>query len=389
MDAPIERPTTDFERKVHGLLGLPFDALDLDGAVDAIHAAASERRRCFLTTPNLNYVIACRSDAALRDSVLRSDLSVPDGMPLIWVARLLGIPLRQRVAGSSVMEALRHGDETRLSVYLFGGPDGVAAQACRIINARASGLACAGFHSPGFGSIAEMSTPEVLAAIDRSNADFLMVALPARKGQMWILDNLDRLRPPVVANLGAVVNFIAGTVVRAPERWQKLGLEWLWRIRQEPALWRRYAGDGMGFVRLLVTQVLPAVVAARFASRSGSPVDVARVSVVPRQDTRRIVLSGGWTSHNLAPMRRAFAESVASPTDVELDLAAVRSVDSACIGLWMLLRGHQEKVQRRLSLCLASTTVRRQLARCGAAYLLERPGATSPAKTITGSRPGR
>src|SRR5690606_13363441 len=117
-----------------------------------------------------------------------------DGMPLVWIARLLGLPIRERVAGSTLFEALRHGEARRtsaglLSVYFFGGPDGVAERADEKLNASTSWLRCVGYRSPGFASIEEMSDAETIDAINASNADFIVVALGAKKGQTWIERN--------------------------------------------------------------------------------------------------------------------------------------------------------------------------------------------------------
>ncbi|MCD8512378.1 MAG: WecB/TagA/CpsF family glycosyltransferase, partial [Nitrincola sp.] len=105
-------------------------------------------------------------------------------------------------------------------------------------------------HDPGRGDVASMSTPEIIEKINLSQADFLVVSLGAKKGQAWILHNLDKIQVPVVSHLGAVVNFVAGTVKRAPKVWQKLGLEWLWRIVEEPYLWKRYASDGFAALKM-------------------------------------------------------------------------------------------------------------------------------------------
>lgn len=367
IDAQAGRPiVTDFDRPVHCLLGLPFDALPLERVVETIRDAARTNRRCFLTTPNLNYVIACRHDVALRESVLRSDLSVPDGMPLVWVARLMRVPLRERVAGSNLFEALRRPHATPLSVYLFGGPDGVAAAACRAIAASPGGMTCAGSGSPGFVGIEAMSAAPFVDPINASGADFLVVALPARKGQSWIVDNLARLAPPIVANLGAVVNFVAGTVARAPAVWQRLGLEWLWRIAQEPALWRRYLRDGVAFLGLLSTEVLPGRLSARVTAPSTPPV----VSVATGPDGARILLAGAWSSCDLRPLRDALRQVASAAHDVELDVRAATSVDSGCIGLLLLLLGHQRKVGRRFVAGPVPRSIARDLARHGASYLL-------------------
>src|ERR671918_2094831 len=129
---PIEAcPPPDFGRDVHCLLGLPIDAVDLAGAERRIRAAAAARSPCFMSTPNVNFLIASHSDEAFRSSIIHSDLSVADGMPLVWLAKLVGIPLRERVAGASLFDALREERGKPLSVYFFGGPAGLAEAAGR------------------------------------------------------------------------------------------------------------------------------------------------------------------------------------------------------------------------------------------------------------------
>src|SRR5919108_186527 len=157
MRTEASRSAPDFSRRVHCLLGLPIDAVNLAGAEARIRAAAAQRSPCFLSTPNVNFLVASRSDALFRDSVIDSDLSVADGMPLVWLARLVGIPLRERVAGAALFDALRYRAGKRLSVYFFGGPDGAAELAGRRLALEGAGLTCAGYESPGFGSIDEMS----------------------------------------------------------------------------------------------------------------------------------------------------------------------------------------------------------------------------------------
>ena len=245
---------------VYCLLGLPFNAISLKEAGEQVREAAITRERLFFSTPNLNFLMNCLHDANFRQSVINSDLSIMDGMILVWIAKLLGLPFPERVSGSDLIEHLQTSSDLRdkpLKVYFFGGPDGVAARACEKMNQTPSGLVCVGFDSPGFGSILEMSSEQIISKINQSGADILIVALGAKKGQAWIEHNLDRLNVPNVSHLGAVINFIAGTIHRAPEWMQNLGLEWLWRIKEEPSLWKRYFIDGVGFLRVCLLKVLP------------------------------------------------------------------------------------------------------------------------------------
>src|SRR5262249_30715203 len=148
----------------------------------------------------------------------------------------------------------------RLKVFLFGGGEGLAAVAGRSLNAARTGLSCVGTMNPGFGTIEDMSRGDIIGALNASDADFLVVSLGARKGQLWLHRNHSRVTIPVRAHLGAVINFQAGTLERAPPKLRAWGLEWLWRIKEEPHLWRRYARDGLVLVRLVFTRVLPVAI---------------------------------------------------------------------------------------------------------------------------------
>lgn len=333
-------PVTDFNRPVHCVLGLPFDALDTEQTVQLLLARAREGRRSFFSTPNLNFLISSLDDSAFRDSVLRSDLSLADGMPVVWMARMLGIPITTRVAGSTVFEQLRAQRALPLKVFFFGGPDGVAQQAADVLERDGGGMRGVGAYSPGFGTLADMSTPAVIERINASGADLLVVALGAKRGQAWIEHNLAALRVPLVSHLGAVVNFVAGTVSRAPSRLGGLGLEWLWRIKEEPALWRRYWHDGVALVRLLLTRVLPGALAARRRPATAATLD-------ERHDGARqphtITLGGAWRNDNLAPLRAALTRACAAPRPITVALADNCSLDSAALGLLLLLYGHQSK----------------------------------------------
>lgn len=348
----------DFERNVHCVLGVPFDAIDMHDALARIERAVVQRTPCFLSTPNLNFLVGSDRDAALRHSIIDSDLSVVDGMPVLWLAKLLGMPFRERVAGSDMFEHLRRRTGRPMTVYFFGGEAGVAAAAAQRINASPSGLACVGAQSPGFGTVEELSSEAILARINDSRADFLVVALGAKKGQAWIERNRARLEIPVVAHLGAVINFTAGTVRRAPRWMQRAGLEWAWRTLQEHGLWRRYLSDGIALARLLATRVIPLYVLLRVGRQSGT----AHESTVERQDDARQItlrLSGAWAGGNLAQVRSLFAQVASSRKALQLDLAGVVGIDTSFLGLLLLLHG----ARRRQALPFACGPVSPQVRR--------------------------
>lgn len=331
-----QRQRLDLNRRAVCILGLPFDALTLDQAVERIRADAFAWRRCFVSTPNLNFAIAARTDEDFRNSVLRSDLSLVDGMPLVWIARLLGLPVPGRVAGADVFEALQRHAGPPIDVYLFGGPDGAAVRAADRINHRSGGVRCVGFEAPGFGSLESMSSDDVVGRINRSGAHFVVVALGAKKGQAWIERNATRLAAPILCHLGAVVNFEAGTIRRAP-RWMRWGgLEWLWRIREEPALWHRYWSDGVRTLALIASRVGPAIVAMRTArSAGGAP----HIEVRTNDAGSRIELRGDWRRGDLGEMREALEIAAARELPTTIDLSAVDAVGNSFIAILLIAKG--------------------------------------------------
>ena len=339
-------PPGRFDRDAVCVLGLPFDMVDLAQAVEKIRAAAFTNTRCFVSTPNLNFLIAAQRDPEFRDSVLRSDLSLADGAPIVWIARCLGLPLAERVAGASVFEALRAHAGPPLTVFFFGGPPGVAEAACRNLNKVPGGLRCVGFDDAGFGSIDEMSASERIANINATGAQFVVVALGAKKGQAWIERNAAALEAPVLCHLGAVVNFVAGTVKRAPLWMQHGGLEWLWRIKEERGLWRRYFGDGVAAFRLVLGRVLPYafLLRRRKGMRQPPGLHVSRAG----DDAIEIRLDGAWVRATLGPLRDALSQGAASGVCVSLTLREVTEVDGAFVALLMLARGRMGPARLRI-----------------------------------------
>ncbi len=330
----------DFNRNIFSILGLPFDALNMHEVVESIYFAIDNNQPYFISTPNLNFLISSRKDNDFRQSIINSDLCLVDGMPLIWIAKLIGIPLHERVSGSDFIEVLMHSESRRgnpVKVFLFGGDEGVADQACKKLIQHPCGIQCVGSLNPGFGSIEEMSQARIIETINRSGAEFIIVSLGAKKGQAWIEHNRHKLDAPVISHLGAVVNFIAETVRRSPMIWQRVGFEWLWRIKEEPALWKRYFFDGLGFIKLLVTQILPyalIIFRKRKMSLERLPVTI-RVS----EKVGEIIISicGVAVEGNLQPVRDVFASLLPEQGNVCIDLEGVQYIDSSFVGLLLIL----------------------------------------------------
>ncbi len=338
-------------RDVVCLLGLPFDVVTMEQTVQRVHEAVRTREPLFLSTPNLNFLIGCQHDVAFRQSVIDSDLSVADGMPLVWMSRWLGVPLPERVTGSGLFERLCDDlpapGQAPIKVYFFGGPPGAAEAASSSLNAAARGMVCVGFETPGFGTIDDMSTPDVLQRINASGADFLVVALGAVKGQAWIQRNRAQLTVPVISHLGAVVNFAAGTVSRAPVWVQKSGLEWLWRIKEEPTLWRRYWNDAKALVSLIFGQLLPH---ALWLRRQPAPAP-ASLSLLPEGAVHRLSLCGAVADPLPPAFLATFQQAAELSAPLLLDLTQATGFGPGFAG--QLLRLEKALAQRQQALQIA------------------------------------
>lgn len=372
----------DFDRDVWCVLGLPFDRSDVPAAAEAVANAARTGRRLSFVTPNTNWLVRARKDRAARVQILNADLSLADGAPVAAIAKLLGAPLPGRAAGSDLFEALKARPAIagrRLRVFFFGGRDGAADAAAEALRAGAFGVEAAGALNPGHGDVEAMSRPEIIREINAARPDFVLVALGAAKGQAWIERNLATLSAPVVAHLGAVVDFTAGTIRRAPKWVARAGLEWAWRIKEERSLWRRYAADGAALAALLAGNVLPQLFLGRASLKAPATANVER-----RGEAVLLRLAGDLTSASLAPVRRAFRAAAAARADVILDLAGVGGCDRAFLGLVLMLEKAALNAGATLSVAGPRARMRRLLALNGMNYAEVAPDAASPDKT---SRP--
>lgn len=316
--------TASAHRPAWSLFGVPVDLVTLDEAEAAVWRAAETRARLSFVTPNLNWLVRALRDDAARAQILRADLSLADGAPVVALARRLGAPIPGRAAGSDLFERLRRprADARRLKVFFFGGREGAAKKAAGAVEREGGGVAAAGWLDPGHGDVASMSTPAIREAINAAQPDFVLVALGAAKGQAWIEANQDALAAPVIAHLGAVIDFVAGTIPRAPVALRKTGLEWAWRIAAEPALWRRYWTDGRALPGLWWRA--GRLRRAMAALETGRPLQLAREGGTLR-------LSGDATLPHLRPLCDAIAEA---DGPLILDLSQLGGLDGAAIALF-------------------------------------------------------
>jgi len=360
-------------REVYGLLWVPIDVADMATVLLQIGRAVSNPSPFLISTVNLNFLISSQTDSEFRESLLLSNLCTADGMPIVWLGRLMGVPLKQRIAGADIFDKLRTAktDGNRLKIFLFGGDEGIAAAACKSLNTEPTEVACVGFLYPGFGAVDEMSAPGTIETINQSGANFLVVALGAKKGQTWLRRNHARLRTPVRVHLGAAINFEAGTLKRAPMIMQRMGLEWLWRIKEEPQLWRRYWNDGLAFLALLTTHVIPLLLVTFWgrltARRLGED-----LMITSRDDHDSVIinLDGSATAKTVEKAAVLFENACATSKDIVVNFANTRQIDARFLGLILMLDKHLKMQGHQLRLSGASPRIEKLFRLNGFDFLL-------------------
>ena len=366
-------PWSELSRPVFGVLGITIDATGLLPALDLLQTAVETRQTLLVSTPNVNFLVTSQFDQQFREALLTSDLCLVDGMPIVWVARLLGAPVKHRVSGADLFDALKSGrrSDRRFGIFLFGGAEQAVSRVGKILNDNSPGLRCAGTLNPGFGSIEEMSSDQIIGMINQSRADILAVFLSAKKAQAWLLRNHDRFQVPVRVQLGATINFEAGIINRAPRFVRLAGLEWLWRIKEEPHLWRRYWSDGKSLLRLVVTRALPFAVAS-LVIRLRAAWTGEGLWMNLREEDRSVVVHivGFAVTRYIDDGIKAFREALSKEKPIEVDVSGTRIIDPRFFGLLLMVRKQLRRRGQALRFVNVSPVMLRAFRWSGFEFLL-------------------
>ncbi len=253
------------------LLGTSLAVIDYERALAWIDAAVAAGAREYVCVAAVHTVMEAREDPELRAAVAGSAFTVPDGMPLAWGLRALGHDIATRVYGPDLMGySLARSAATGQRHFLYGGRDDdleALPLLERRLRERYPGLVLAGSYQPVYRPLSDTELDEVAAAINAAKPDVVWVGLGVPRQEKWMAAIRGRLDAPVLVGVGAAFDFHAGLVPQAPPWMQRVGLEWLFRLRQEPRrLWRRYARHNPRYVIGFARQWL----AERSARRSGS-----------------------------------------------------------------------------------------------------------------------
>ena len=233
---------------------VPFDRVTLEESVDHIGELICHRAPSYVITANLNYVMLHHRNVEMDAVTNDAALILADGQPIVWRSKLDQQKLPERVAGSEMIYRLaeRAGREG-WRIYFLGGEPGVAAAASERLLQMYPGLQIAGVESPPFRRLTEEEQTAQDERIRSAGTDLLLVAFGQPKGELWIHEHYRRLGVPVSIQLGASFDFIAGTARRAPVAFQRIGMEWAYRMFSDPRrLIPRYAGNAMFLVGALI-----------------------------------------------------------------------------------------------------------------------------------------
>jgi N-acetylglucosaminyldiphosphoundecaprenol N-acetyl-beta-D-mannosaminyltransferase len=235
---------------------LRLDVLHRAAALDAIVRLVREGRGGTVFTPNVDHIVQAEHDLAFRQAYERTDLSLVDGTPVLWAARLLGTPLPEKLSGSDLFDPLiERAAADGLRVALLGGAPGIGELAARNLRERLPTLQIVDTLAPRIGLTATDEERDCVARLARAKADLIFVCLGAPKQELFSDRNREALSPAVLVGFGAAVDFAAGTMPRAPAWMSRMGLEWAFRLAREPRrLATRYLLRDPEFVKIVAMQ---------------------------------------------------------------------------------------------------------------------------------------
>lgn len=239
------------------ILGIKFQKLDYETILNVFHSLVKEDKPHQVCIANVHTVVTSLDDPELK-AINNNSLVTMDGAPLVWYSNLIyQADINERISGPDLMiRCLDYGREYGWRHFFLGGTPEVLEKLVSNMSERFPGVNIAGSESPPFRSLSIDEDNMLVIKINDSNADFLWVGLGAPKQEKWIANHLDRVNAKIQIGVGAAFDFHSGMVKRAPAWMQKYGLEWLYRLIQEPRLFSRYATTNPRFLMLFLRDFL-------------------------------------------------------------------------------------------------------------------------------------
>jgi N-acetylglucosaminyldiphosphoundecaprenol N-acetyl-beta-D-mannosaminyltransferase len=233
------------------VLGCPVDALDMPQTVARCLELVERGTPAQHVVVNAAKLVEFERNDRMAQIIRGCEIVNADGQSVVWAAKLLGRDLPERVAGIDLMhELMAAAAERGLRVFLLGARPEVLDTAARKLERDHPGLQIAGTHHGWF---SDAETPAVIAQIRAANPDMLFVAMSSPRKEYWLSEHLQELDVPFAMGVGGALDVVAGIARRAPRWMQRAGLEWAYRLAQEPGrLWRRYLVSNARFMALVL-----------------------------------------------------------------------------------------------------------------------------------------
>ena len=311
------------------LLGVPFHDVTMAETLDYLDHLIAERKPAYFATANVDFAAQASRDVELQRILFDAELVLCDGTPLLWVSRWLDAPLRERVAGSDLLPHLfEHAAQKGHRIFFLGATDEVLMEATARAQANHPGLIIAGSYAPPLSKLLEMDDTEITRRLREAHPDILLVAFGCPKQEKWIYRNYQNTGVPCAIGIGASLDFIAGKFKRAPVWMRRTGLEWIFRLLQEPRrLFNRYVLD-LGFFALAVAKQKRS---QKLQHSSAGPLQPS-TDETEFKSFSYISWSGRVDAHAVASGVISLPILDSAKAGVLLDLSAVTFLDSTGLG---------------------------------------------------------
>lgn len=234
--------------RVFRVLGVRVNAVQIPEVVAQMESWICEGNRChFIAVTGMHGVTEAQHDPLFKVILNSADLVVPDGMPLVWLGRHHGHPLQRRVYGPELMQTFCRATGPKYRHFFYGGMPGMSALLAHVLKSTC-GINVVGNYSPPFRPLSRKEDKEIVTLINAAKSDVLWIGLSTPKQERWMYQHRPKLRVPVVVGVGAAFDLNSGRSRQAPRWMREHGLEWFFRLLQEPRrLWRRYLIYGSQF----------------------------------------------------------------------------------------------------------------------------------------------
>lgn len=344
-------------RQPIALLGVAFDNLTLRETVGRIEEMIASRRSHYVVTANVDFLAQASRDLELQHILLNAPLVLCDGTPLVWASRLFGNPLPERVAGADVVpELIRVAAEKKYRLFFLGATEEANTQAVARLRAQYPELEIS-HYSPPFRPLSKRDDAKIIRQIRADKPDLLFVAFGCPKAEKWLATHYPELGVPVAIGVGATIDFLAGRVKRAPLWMQRGGVEWIYRLCQEPRrLFKRYATDLWYFAGAMVRQWW--TLKLRASAKPGH----TRTAVIQSNGTwQRVDAASALNKESVERDADRWTMIAGADRHCLLELAETNSMDSTGVAALVRLKKQLRLSGRQLILLSPSPAVRRAL----------------------------